>query len=179
MIASFDTFEISAIREGDAWKICDFMVANADYLKLYFPKSLEQNLNPNLSQRFVEQKLAQFQSKEEFVFTLKHSQTRELMGLFYIKALEWNQMQGEFAYGIGYPFQGKGLASKTITALSDYAFKTLTLETLQIITHRTNLASVGVAKKCGFAWIKTLKNEFTPTGQQPIDMELYELNRTF
>ena len=42
MIAAFDGFEISAVHGGDAWKICDLMVANADRFKRYFPKTLEQ-----------------------------------------------------------------------------------------------------------------------------------------
>lgn len=176
-IATFDSFEIAALHDGDAWKICDFMVANADRLKRFFPKTLEQNLNPSLSKLFVAQKVEQFRSNQEFVLTLKHSETRELAGLFYIKELDWQKKQGEFAYCIGYSFEGKGLTSKTVNALTLYAFDTLKLETLQIITHKTNLPSLGVAKNCGFEWIKTLKNEFTPNGGTALDMELYELKK--
>ena len=72
MILRFNDFEISAVHEGDAWKICDFCVANSNRLKRYFPKTLEQNLNPTLSQLFVDKKVKQFKTKEEFLFTLKH-----------------------------------------------------------------------------------------------------------
>ncbi|WP_298755266.1 GNAT family protein [uncultured Psychroserpens sp.] len=175
MIAQFDGFEINPIHEGDAWKICDLMVANADRFKRYFPKTLEQNLNPTLSQFFVQKKTKQFQEKEEFLFTLKHSETRQLAGLVYIKELDWNKKQGEFAYCIGYPFKGQKLISKSISALSVYAFETLQLNTMQIIVNKDNISSVKVAEHNGFKWIKTLKNAFTPTGEQPLDMELYEL----
>ena len=174
MIAQFDGFEINPIHSGDAWKICNFMVANADRLQRYFPKTLAQNLNPTLSQHFVEKKVKQFEKEEEFLFTLKHSETRELVGVIYIKELDWEKKQGEFAYCIGYTFEGKGLTSKTVKALSDYGFETLGLKTYQIIAHKDNLPSVGVAKKCGFKWVKTFKNGFTPPGEQPLDMELYE-----
>ncbi|MCD2258157.1 GNAT family N-acetyltransferase [Psychroserpens luteolus] len=175
MIAQFDGFEINPIHEGDAWKTCDLMVANADRFKRYFPKTLEQNLNPTLSQFFVEKKAKQFQKKEEFLFTLKHSETRQLAGLIYIKELDWNKKQGEFAYCIGYPFKGQKLISKSINALSAYAFETLQLNTMQIIVNKNNTSSVKVAEHNGFKWIETLKNEFTPIGEQPLDMELYEL----
>lgn len=59
--------------------------------------------------------------------------------------------------------------------MSNYAFKSLGLKTLRIVTHKSNIPSVRVAEKCVYKWIKTLKNEFTPVGEQPIDMELYEL----
>ena len=175
MVAQFDTFEINPVHSGDAWKICDLMVANADRFKSYFPGTLAQNLNPTLSQLFVETKLKQYENKEEFLFTLKHTETRELVGLIYIKELDWATKQGEFAYGIGYTFEGKGLTSKAIKLLSEYAFNDLGLETLQIIAHKDNFGSINVATRNNFAWQKTLENEFTPEGKPPLDMELYEL----
>ncbi|WP_458628133.1 GNAT family N-acetyltransferase [Winogradskyella sp. PC D3.3] len=178
MITAFNGFKITPIHERDAWNICDFCVANADRLKLYFPKTLEQNLNPTLSQLFVEKMVKQFKNKETFLFTLKHTETRELAGLIYIKELDWNIKQGEFAYCIGYPFEGQGLMSKAIKQLSQYAIGDLGLETLQIIAHKDNLASVKVALNNNFKWIKTLVNEFTPIGEEALDMELYELAKT-
>jgi ribosomal-protein-alanine N-acetyltransferase len=175
MIAQFDAFEINPIHNGDAWKICNLMVANEDRFKRYFPKTLEQNLDPTLSQLFVDTKVKQFQSKEEFLFTLKHSETRELAGLIYIKELDWDKKQGEFAYCIGYTFEGQGLTSKAIKELSRYAFNDLGIETLQIITHKDNLGSVKVASNNNFEWQKTLLNGYTPPGEQPLNMELYEL----
>lgn len=175
MVAKFNDFEINPIHNGDAWKVCDLCVANADRLKRYFPKTLEQNLNPTLSQLFVEKMAKQFEEKETFLFTLKHSETRELAGLIYIKELDWKIKQGEFAYCIGYTFEGQGLMSKAIDKLSQHAFNNLELETLQIIAHKDNFSSVKVALNNDFKWQRTLKNEFTPIVEQPLDMELYEL----
>tara|TARA_R110002049_G_scaffold24988_11_gene88192 strand:- start:113 stop:646 length:534 start_codon:yes stop_codon:yes gene_type:complete len=175
MVAKFNDFEINPIHNGDAWKVCDLCVANADRLKRYFPKTLEQNLNPTLSQLFVEKMAKQFEEKETFLFTLKHSETRELAGLIYIKELDWKIKQGEFAYCIGYTFEGQGLMSKAIDKLSQHAFNNLELKTLQIIAHKDNFSSVKVALNNDFKWQRTLKNEFTPIGEQPLDMELYEL----
>ena len=177
IVAKFNGFEINPIHKGDAWKICDLCVANSDRLKRYFPKTLEQNLNPTISQLFVDKKVKQLENKEEFLFTLKHSETRELAALIYIKELDWAKKQGEFAYCIGYTFEGQGLTSKAINALSKYAFNELGLETLQIISHKDNIGSIKVALNNNFEWQKTLLNEFTPVGEEPLDMELYELYR--
>jgi len=98
-----------------------------------------------------------------------------VLGLVYLKELDWENKQGEFAYCIAKELQGKGLISKSVSALSNYAFESLGLSTLQIITHKTNLGSVKVALKSNFSWQKTLINKFTPPGRPPMDMELYEL----
>ncbi|WP_243473318.1 GNAT family N-acetyltransferase [Winogradskyella sp. MH6] len=178
MTLRFNDFEISAVHEGDAWKICDFCVANSDRLKRYFPKTLEQNLNPTLSQLFVDKKVKQFKSKEEFLFTLKHSENRKLVGLIYIKELNWDTKQGEYAYCVDYTLKGKQLMSKAISELNRFAFNELGLETIQIIAHKDNLSSIKVALNNNFEWQKTLKNEFTPIGEKPLDMELYELYKS-
>jgi ribosomal-protein-alanine N-acetyltransferase len=151
------------------------MVANEDRFKPYFPKTLEQNLTPDLAKRFANLKAKAFASKEEFLFIIKEKGTNTIVGLVYIKELDWTINQGEFAYCIGYPFKGKSIISKATLLLSKYAFETLGLKTLQIITHKDNIASVNVAKYCGYTWQKTLLKEFTPNGGAALDMELYEL----
>ncbi len=175
MTLTFENFEINPVHVGDAWKICDFCIANTDRLKRYFPKTLEQNLNPTLSQIFVEKKIKRFQSKEEFLFTIKESETRKLVGLVYLKEIDWRKKQGEFAYAIDYNFKGEGLISKGISILSQHALSNMGLETIQIIVHKDNVPSVNVALQNNFAWQKTLKQGYTPPGENSLDMELYEL----
>ena len=93
----------------------------------------------------------------------------------YIKEVDWIKKQGEFAYAIDYNVEGKGLTTEAIKRLSEYAFESLGLETLQIIVHKSNIGSLKIAKNNNFTWIKTLNSEFTPHGEEPLNMELYEL----
>ena len=175
MQINFGSYHIIPIQPKDGWNICNFAVANEDRLKSYFPKTLEQNLTPDLSNIFVIKKVKQFESKEEFLFTLRENESKKLVGLVYIKEVEWDIKQGEFAYCIDYNAKGKGVMTEAIKQLSDFAFDALGLETLQIISHKSNMGSVKVAENSNFTWVKTLKNEFTPQGGKPLNMELYEL----
>ncbi len=175
MIATFTNYTIEPILEKYAWRICDLMVANSDRLKRYFPKTLEQNLNPELSKIFVAHKVRQFAGKEEFLFVLKEKENRKVIGLVYIKELVWKAKQAELAFCIGYEYEGKGWMTVAVKTVSNYAFDNLGLKTLQIIAHKSNLGSIKVAKKCGYLWKRTLKKEHTPPGEEPLDMELYEL----
>lgn len=175
MQLNFDSYHIIPIHPKDGWNICNFCVANEDRLKRYFPKTLEQNLTPDLSNIFTAKKAKQFEIKKEFLFIIKENESNNLVGLVYIKELNWETRQGEFAYCIDYNFEGKGIIQKAVKQLSDYAFETLSLKTLQIIVHKSNLGSIKVAENNNFTWIKTLKNEHIPPGEQPLNMELYEL----
>ena len=175
MQINFDSYHITPIHSKDGWSLCNFCVTNEDRLKRYFPKTLQQNLTPDLSNIFVVKKVKQFEAKEEFLFTLRENKSSKLVGLVYIKEVDWITKQGEFAYCIDYTVEGKGLMTKVIGQLSDYAFEILGLETMQIIVYKNNIGSVKVAENCNFTWIKTLINEHTPSGETPLNMELFEL----
>lgn len=175
MTIEFNEYGIDAIHEKYAWRICDFVVTNTERLKRYFPKTLEQNLTPDLSKYFVEKKLKQFRNREEFLFVLKEKENRTVIGLIFIKEIDWETKEAELAYCIGYQYEGKGWMTESIKALSNYAFNDLELKTLRIIVHDSNIPSIRVAEKCGFIWTKKLLKEHTPPNENPLDMELYEL----
>lgn len=171
----FDDYYIDAIHEKYAWRLCDFCIVNNKRLKRYFPKTLEQNSTPDLSKYFVEQKIKAFHNKEEFLFVLKEKENHTLIGLIYVKEIDWEKKRAELAYAIGYQAEGKGYMTQTVMAISKWAFQELQLETLEIIVHTSNVASIRVAEKCGYTWQKVLLGEHTPPGEPALDMELYEL----
>ena len=175
MHRDFENYYIEPIAEKDAWKLCDFIISNTERLKRYFPETLEQNLTPDLSRIFVVKKVKELNAKEEFLFKLKEKKNRTIIGLVYIKELDWNKKKAELAYCIAYQFEGMGIITNSVEILSDYAFDTLGLKTLQIIVHKTNPGSIKVAEKCGYTWQQTLLKEHTPPGENALDMELYEL----
>lgn len=170
-----DTIHIQPIHEKDAWSLCNFAVSNEHRMKRFFPITLEQNLTPDLSKRFVSIKVKEFAHNEEYLFTVKPKEGSAIIALVYIKELDWSAKQGELAYCVDYNSEGQGITTKVVKALSQYAFDKLHLERLQITVHKGNIGSVRVAEKCQFIWQRTLEKEFAPPGEPPLDMELYEL----
>lgn len=169
-----EIINVFRIEKKDAWGMCDYITANEDRLRLYFPKTSTANLTPDLSKRFVEIKSKEFDNKEEFLYTLKPQNSNKIIGVFYIKELLWDILQGELAYSIDYNYERKGIVSKIVNKMSEYAFSDLGLKTLQIFAHKTNLPSVRVAEKGGFVWVETQIGKYTPKNGTPMDMELYE-----
>jgi len=169
----FDNYTIDSIHNTDALSLSELMVSNANRFQRYFPGTLAQNLTVETSTAFIAKKIIEFDSKKEFLFTIKVA--IKVVGLVYIKELDWDKKQGELAYCIGEDHGGKGLITKAVKYLSQYAFNSLGLEILQIIVHQENLPSVNIAKNGDFTWQRTLLNEYTPPNEGPLDMELYEL----
>lgn len=168
-------FILAPLFTEDASAVHHLMVNDAERFRRYFPKTLDANLTEEKSGVFIKEMSEAIQNKKLYLFALKTE--NQIAGLIYIKELDWKKKQGEFAYCIGSQFSGKGWISKGINMLSGYAFTELGLETLVIITHTSNAASVRIAERNNFQFVKVLKNEYTPPGEKPMDMELYQLKK--
>ncbi len=174
MEIEFDNYSIAPIHHKDAWRLCDFVVSNSERLKDYFPNTLKANLTPTLAELFVDQKVKEFQNNEEYLFTVKENTNRTIIALIYLKELQKMPKQGEFAYCISYRYEGRGLITKIVSKLTNWAFTDAGLTTLQIIVHKGNIASIKVAEKNNFVLKETLEREHQVSNGAWVDMELYE-----
>jgi ribosomal-protein-alanine N-acetyltransferase len=168
-------FHIAPLKIGDAPLLSQLMLNNKAQFSDYFPGTLAENISEEQSKQFIDTASYKMASKEQFLYGLYVENI--VIGLVYIKELNWSNKEGEFAYCIDKNHSGKGWITEAIKALTTLSFNTLDIERVIIIVHKTNIPSVRVAEKCGFSYVKTLKNEFTPPGKQPMDMELYLLKK--
>ena len=165
---------IDKLKARDANELHLFIMDNAERFRRFFPVTLSSNATVEKSVAYIEVKEKEIQQKVNFTFAIREIESQKIIGLIIIKKIDWTIRIGELAYCIGSDFEGKGLVTKAVKAISDFAYNELDLKTLQIIAHKTNLGSVKVAQNSSFIWKKTLLNEFTPTNELPLDMELYE-----
>lgn len=171
------SFQIVPLKQEDAKSLNELMVSNTEKFSRYFPKTLANNLTLETSKEYIEEKSKLIQSKKEFTYAIKNKETQDIAGLIIIKKVNWDSKKGEFAYCIGSKYARQGIVSEAIKIVTDYAFDTLKLKTLQIISHKNNLNSIKVAENNHFIWKKTLLNEFTPADGISLHMELYERTR--
>lgn len=167
-------FTINPLNSTDANQLHKFIIDNSEHLKYYFPKTLSDNETLEKSTEYIKVKNKEIEEKSNFTYAIRNNDI-QIVGLIIIKKIDWDKKQGEFAYCIDLQFEGKGITSFAVAEMTKFAFEELRLKTLQIIAHKSNLGSVKVAVNNGFVWQKTLLNEFTPTNETPLDMELYEL----
>jgi ribosomal-protein-alanine N-acetyltransferase len=169
-----EQISIQSLDKKDALQLNKLLVSNTERFKRYLPKTLAENRTLESTKAYISSKIEMSNSKKEFIFTIKDRASNNIAGLIILKNLDWNLLQGEFAYCLGKQFKGKRWMIEAVNATSKFAHEELGLKILQIITHKTNFSSVNVALNSGFEWKETLKNEFTPLNEAPLDMELYE-----
>ncbi len=172
-----ENFIIDKLKITDANQLHQFILENNERFTRFFPRTLSNNATIEKSIEYIKVKSKEIQDRTNFTFAIRTIDTQKIVGLIIIKKINWTTKTAEFAYCIDAKLEGKGLIKKAVAVMSKFAFNELEMQTLQIIAHKTNLASVKVAEKTGFIWRKTLLNEFTPLNETPLDMELYELTR--
>lgn len=169
-----EDFIIDPLKSTDANQLFQFMEDNNERLQRYFPVTLSSNATLEKTTEYIVIKNKEIVEKLNFTFAIRNKKSEEIAGLIIIKKIDWNEKQGELAYYISSKYEKKGLITFAVKEMSQFAFNKLKLKTLQIISHKTNLGSIKVAENNGFIWKRTLINEFTPTNEDPLDMELYE-----
>ena len=172
---SNNSFYISELEQTDASMLHKFMMDNVKRFVPYLPYTLAKNLKVEASEEYIAAQQQKMKHKLEYTFLLKDVTTNAIFALIILKDINWQKGIGEFAYCIDKQKENKGIMSSAITKFSNYAFTSLGLKTLQIVSHKTNIASIKVATNAGFIWTKTLKNEYAPPNAPTQDMELYEL----
>jgi ribosomal-protein-alanine N-acetyltransferase len=170
-----DDFIIDPLNPTDANQLFQFMKDNNERLYKYFPVTLSSNATLEKSQEYIEIKQKEIQEKSNFTYAIRAKQSKKIAGLIIIKKIDWIKKQAELAYCIGSQYEKKGLATFAVTKISQFAFDELAIKTIQIISYKTNFGSIKVAESNGYVWKRTFVNEFTPTNEKPIYMELYEL----
>ena len=172
---SKQSFIINPLIESDTNQLHQFIIDNSERFKKYFPVTLSSNITLEKTLEYIAIKNKELVEKTNFTFAIRNENNHQIVGLIILKKIDWDKNQGEFAYCMDLEFEGKGLTSFAVKEMVKFAFEELKLETLQIISHKTNYGSIKVAKNNGFVWQKTLPKEFTPTNEIALDMELYEL----
>ncbi len=178
MIYSGNAFYVSLLHPNDALGLNKLLVTNTELFKRFMPSTIAANRTLQDTQSYIALKTKSVENKQELIFTLKAHKTNSIAGLIILKDINWDKKKGELAYCLGQDFQGEGWMYKAVQAVSNYTFKTLNLNNLQIVVYHKNTASINVAERAGFRWKKTLKHEFTSTNNPPLDMELYEQKNT-
>ena len=167
---------IEKLKLTDSIELHNFILSNKERLRKYFPVTLSSNSTLEKTTEYIVTKNKEIEERSNFTFAIRDEKST-IIGLMILKEIDWTKKIGEFAYCIGSNYEGKGYTSKAVNEMIQFAFNELQLKTLQIIAHKSNIGSCKVAENCGFKWRKTLLNEFTPTNETPLDMELYELEK--
>lgn len=139
---------------------------------------LKWTAHTNITQtrEFIRQILANYQSKENFLWGISLQETGKLIGAVHLFDVHIGDGNAELSYIINPAFQGKGYASEAVRAVIRYALDTMNLIRVQARCDVENIASEQVMIKSGMQYEGTLRKSFFIKGRYR-DFKLYSIVR--
>jgi len=167
-------FSIVVLNLADAESLNAMLLKNTERFQRYFPKTLEQNLNLEMTKEYILKKKSMFDTAEEYTMGIKKKTSDNIIGLVILKNINREIADAEVAYCLDVDFGGKGLMTKSVNKICEFAKEKGNLKSLFILAHKTNIPSVRVAEKTDFVWSETEFKSYTPVNEtEPIDIEKF------
>lgn len=90
----------------------------------------------------------------------------EFWGMASIIHLELEERQGEIGYIIAPAARGRGVATEAVKTLTEWGYRSLGLERLELKIDPTNQGSIRVAERAGYTYEGTLRSLYFKDGQR-------------
>lgn len=127
------------------------------------PKTMSywpQPFTPSQVEAWIKRSLESYKINGFGRYLIKLKPTAEIIGdAGILKSNVADELVNDLGYIIHYPYWGKGYATEVATALKDYAFTVLKLDSLHINMPENHPASRRVAEKIGMKCIREFNNE--------------------
>ncbi len=141
-----------------------------EYLGKWLP-FVEFTKQPGDSKAFVEMTLNLPETQFEYVFTIRYE--NQFAGLTGFKSTDKQNRKTEIGYWLSGNFQGKGIVTKSVKRLCDFAFGELDINRIQIKCAIGNEKSKSIPKRLGFIFEGIERDGELLSGNQFTDIEIY------
>ena len=164
---------ISVYENGDGEEFFQLLQSNSKYLEeeldeVQRVKSIED------AEEYVRNKRIAWLSRERFVPKLVERSTGRMIGQLWIEP-NWGRMIFEIGYFVEAKSQGKGYITEAVKKASEFLFKELGANKLEIHTKAPNSKSLGVAERCGFTKEAQLRESGRTNEGKAVDMLTFGL----
>ncbi|MCX7783433.1 MAG: GNAT family N-acetyltransferase [Meiothermus sp.] len=145
--------------------------ANRKHLRRWLPW-VDDNTTLDDTKAFIQGTLEGFARGEQLPLTVWYR--KKLAGTLTLFDIKPPHCTAEIGYWLGAAFEGKGLMTRSVEALINYAFFEMGLGRLEIRASTKNLKSRAIPERLGFTLEGILRQEVRLYGR-PQDMALYAL----
>lgn len=104
------------------------------------------------------------------VWGICSKETAELVGTISIWNLDSKENKGELGYGIFPSHRRRGFMKEALSAVVEFGFVEMRLETIEAYTSHYNQTSIDFLDKMGFGFIETIEDSYSPHGLMDVFM---------
>lgn len=164
----FDSFRLRPLHVDDALDIFHILKSEQEYLQEWLPFVTETHSIDD-TQAFVDYAI----DSDDEVFTLRDND--RLIGLIGFKCTDNENSKTEIGYWLCEAYQHKGIMTKAVMLLCQYAFRTLEMNRIQIKCAVGNTKSSNIPKRLGFTLEGIEREGELFADGSYVDLEIYSL----
>lgn len=166
-----DNLTLQLIQPSHAEALFDLVMTNSVYLKEWLPwviktKTMQDTLD------YISIVDEAYYQKKGIAFSIFYKQ--KIAGQIGLKNIDLSNKYASIGYWIGQQYQGKGIMSKSVVALVNYAFRAYHLNRLEIACGDHNIKSQAIPIRLGFQKEGVLRQREYIDGKF-IDLYLYAM----
>jgi RimJ/RimL family protein N-acetyltransferase len=164
-------------RAGDGEVLAEAVNESLNELKLWMPWA-RQEVSVEAEEAVARRARAEFVLRENFVFVIIDKASGKLAGGTGLHRFDWDVPRFEIGYWVRTCFAGKGYISESVNALTDFCFRTLRAERVEIRMDDSNEKSWRVAERCNFKLEGILRSDALAVNGTLRDTRVYSKIRS-
>ncbi|OSY86928.1 GCN5 family acetyltransferase [Tenacibaculum holothuriorum] len=165
-----DSIVLKQLEKSDATDIYATINSQRSYLGKWLP-FVQYTKKIADTQNFVNSIVDAPKNKFEYVFTIQYNNT--FVGLISFKNTSRKLSETEIGYWLSSKFQKKGIITKSVNALTKFAFEELKLNKILIKCAVGNIPSKKIPQHLNFTFEGTEKKAELLSNNNYVDLEVY------
>lgn len=135
------------IELNDAEEVFQLTEESRDYLREFLPW-LDFTVGLEDTQIFIQGAIEKYGRNEGMTAVILYR--KEIAGVTSFNELDWKNKVAYIGYWLGKKYQGRGIMTKTVASLTDYAFRHLDMNKVDIRAAIHNRKSRAIPERLGF-----------------------------
>lgn len=163
--------EIRLLKKTDVNDLYQLIETNRPRLVRYLPGTCKSNGSLEMTAEYLIELKKKADKRENFNFGILHN--NNLVGMIFIKSIDWRVPKCELGYFIDQDHEGKRIMSKAMELAIQYCTEEMKMKKLFLRTGSDNIGSQRLALKLGFDLEGVLRNDFRTETDELVDIEYY------
>lgn len=149
-----EEISLKLIELNDAERIFELIDPSRSYLREWLPW-LDTSTKVEDTKEFIKSCLKGYAENKSITTVILYNE--KIVGLASFNSINWSNKTAYIGYWLGEGYQGKGIMTKAVKALTNYAFKHLKLNKVEIRAAVENKKSRSIPERLGFVKEGTIR----------------------
>jgi len=171
----FEHYKLRLVEQEDADPFFLLIEDNRPRLEDFFAGTVARTRTIEDTRIYFEEIANRIEGRSYYPHILIDTSHNHFIGFMDIKSIDWNVPKAEIGYFIDSHYEGKGISTKALSLIVDFAIRTLGMRKLLIRTHSENYAARALAEKNGFQQEGIIRSDYKTSRGEAVDLVYYGL----